>query len=50
MTPAEARFQVRWANGVWHLFDLERYAAVDAFGTKAAALEACAEANDPHTK
>lgn len=50
MTPAEPRFQVRWSNGAWKLFDTERYTAVDIFAMKRDALVACAEANDPASK
>lgn len=39
------RFQVRWANGFWRLFDTFNYTTVDLAYTEKEALGACAEAN-----
>jgi hypothetical protein len=43
------RYQVRWSNGYWKLFDAKTYASVDTFGLEAQAVEAAASANTQGT-
>jgi hypothetical protein len=40
------RYEVRWCNGYWGLFDTESFARVDTFSLKTYALEACFWANE----
>jgi hypothetical protein len=40
------RFQARFANGYWQLFDRDNFCAVDTFPLKANALTACFFANE----
>lgn len=42
----QARYQVRFSNGYWKLFDTDLYASVDSFGLKTNALNACFFANE----
>jgi hypothetical protein len=39
------RYEVRWNNGYWKLFDSKRYEDVDTFHSQAQALEAADSAN-----
>lgn len=39
------RYEVRWSNGYWKLFDVRRYASVALFGDMRDALDACECAN-----
>jgi hypothetical protein len=38
-------FEIRWSNGYWKLFDVERYKSVALFGLKREAEEALLKAN-----
>lgn len=40
------RYEVRWSNGYWKLFDTKIYASVDTFGLKTQAAEAWLDANE----
>jgi hypothetical protein len=39
------RYQARWSNGYWKLFDMKMYTDLDTFGLQAQAAEAAASAN-----
>jgi hypothetical protein len=39
------RYEVRWTNGYWKLFDSDEYTDVGLFYVKTEAEKACAEAN-----
>lgn len=38
--PAAGRFEVRWSNGAWKVFDTQAYTSVAAYGLRAWADEA----------
>jgi len=39
------RYQVRWSNGYWKLFDTQEYRSVDIFRLRAHAEEALSQVN-----
>lgn len=39
------RFEVRWSNGAWKLFDTHWYSSIDIFGTAKEAWAALARKN-----
>jgi hypothetical protein len=42
------KFEVRWINGYWSLFDTDEYASVWLYGLKKDAATQCAKANAQH--
>jgi hypothetical protein len=42
---ASMRYELRWSNGCWKLFDTFMYASVYAYGLKGLAQEAVDQAN-----
>jgi len=39
------RYEIRWANGSWRLFDVDQYTTVELFFIKREADAACERAN-----
>jgi hypothetical protein len=40
------RYELRWANGMWQLFDSFMYESLAAFGLRSVAEEAVLDANE----
>lgn len=40
------RYELRWSNGYWKLFDTRNYCGVDTFGLREHGLEAVLSANE----